>query len=411
MDCFDEDVDSQGNISIWAQQEAAPLVPPEIQIPDEEDLDMPRIFMKGHIYKEMHRTVDCQAMCFTHHAHDGCEMFPKSEACIVKRTQKRPQVGVLGGGFGQEVCPTTGRVHVQGWVVFKQLSSFGAIKASFCDKIHWEKMRGSVAQNIRYCSKEGQYVGFGDQHCTNPHKGQGRRSDLDEIKGMILAGATKAEINNKHFGTFVRYSSGIEKSIQNLACHATVPKEFHILIGPAGTGKTWAARKIMERHDANFDISHVYQPMQNNSGLLSFETYQNQKWILLDDFEPGTLGAGPLKRMTDKFGFGAILPGRGCSVPSRAYGVIITSNHPLEVWYQKSAVEVPAIKRRADSIKFYGPRSVKNLKTGEEEPNECPFLNVEEIERDAFVVPNEERNQNVCESDVCELHAKRRRIH
>ena len=57
--------------------------------------------------------------------------------------------------WGLEVAPSTGMLHVQGFIEAKKKlrpSVLGLPK-----QIHWEKCKGTAAQNIEYCSKEGNF--------------------------------------------------------------------------------------------------------------------------------------------------------------------------------------------------------------------------------------------------------------
>lgn len=56
--------------------------------------------------------------------------------------------------FGEEICPETKRKHLQGWIEFKtKVRPMERIK--LLKGAHWEKMKGSIDDNINYCSKEG----------------------------------------------------------------------------------------------------------------------------------------------------------------------------------------------------------------------------------------------------------------
>lgn len=58
--------------------------------------------------------------------------------------------------MGKEVCPSTNRKHLQGYVETKTLmrpTSLGWPK-----QIHWEKAAGSRSANINYCTKEGAWT-------------------------------------------------------------------------------------------------------------------------------------------------------------------------------------------------------------------------------------------------------------
>lgn len=57
-------------------------------------------------------------------------------------------------GVGEEVCPTTGTPHLQGWVEFsRKIRPLSLGLPHF----HWEKMKGTIADSVQYCSKEGKY--------------------------------------------------------------------------------------------------------------------------------------------------------------------------------------------------------------------------------------------------------------
>ena len=59
--------------------------------------------------------------------------------------------------IGEENCPKTGKKHLQGFVGFpkkcRPLETWRHLKIS-----HWEKCKGSEYQNVKYCSKNGNFV-------------------------------------------------------------------------------------------------------------------------------------------------------------------------------------------------------------------------------------------------------------
>lgn len=63
--------------------------------------------------------------------------------------------------YGEEVAPTTGTQHLQGYFrsakrIYKNTLTNSTIKW------HVEVARGSEDENINYCKKEGKYVEFGE---------------------------------------------------------------------------------------------------------------------------------------------------------------------------------------------------------------------------------------------------------
>lgn len=104
--------------------------------------------------------------------------------------------------FGLESCPTTGRQHLQGYVEWDFTASM-----AHCQKFlrcTWAPAKGSQEQNIVYCSKENDFVEFGER------KLQGQRSDLLDVKLAIDNGATNGELWQQHFSNMTRYHRAFE---------------------------------------------------------------------------------------------------------------------------------------------------------------------------------------------------------
>lgn len=59
-------------------------------------------------------------------------------------------------GFGRETCPTTGREHSQGFITTE--NKIRPVEYFKTKKVHWEKMKGSIEQNVEYCKKDGSYT-------------------------------------------------------------------------------------------------------------------------------------------------------------------------------------------------------------------------------------------------------------
>lgn len=55
--------------------------------------------------------------------------------------------------FEQEIAPTTGTEHLQGFIIFKNPRTITGLKR-ILRSAHWEEMKGTIDQNILYCTKE-----------------------------------------------------------------------------------------------------------------------------------------------------------------------------------------------------------------------------------------------------------------
>lgn len=117
--------------------------------------------------------------------------------------------------YQHEICPDTGREHLQGYVEFTKSIRLSAVKALFQDQtMHLEKRQGTRDQARDYCTKDEsrkpdtEPIQFGTYE-TNP----GARSDLNEVYELIKQGKRKAEILDAFPNVYMKYSNGIEKAI------------------------------------------------------------------------------------------------------------------------------------------------------------------------------------------------------
>jgi len=74
--------------------------------------------------------------------------------------------------IGKKICPTTGTLHLQGYVCFKKPQRFTGVKTVVGNKAHIEKAQGNAESNRLYCSKEGKF----EERGVMPRPGQ--RNDI-----------------------------------------------------------------------------------------------------------------------------------------------------------------------------------------------------------------------------------------
>ena len=109
--------------------------------------------------------------CFTHFEDDE------------KKQTMNKEVECLYIILGKEICPKTGKEHLQGYVHFKNALTFKGVQKRLCNyKIHVEHMKGTHDQAIEYCMKEGNYCEFG----VRPQ--QGKRTDFIRMRELEAQG-------------------------------------------------------------------------------------------------------------------------------------------------------------------------------------------------------------------------------
>lgn len=261
----------------------------------------------------------------------------------------------------EEKCPTTGRWHRHIYIEFAKKVKFTTLKHKYPD-IHIESRKSDTAEPARHYAQkdmdcqefpvkdgelrndDGQRFAFGTISDTKP----GKRTDLELATQSILQGKRMRDVALEHATTFVKYHKGLQ-AFANIAKTNVNPfaqRTCRIYYSAVpGCGKSLQAKKDMYGSD-------FYEPQQNAQGQLSFETYDGEPWILLEEFNPKSLDVTILKRMMDRGR--CVLPGRGSSVVGLHTGVIITTNSDPSKWYGKTDAEQmtewKAVSRRCTEV-------------------------------------------------------------
>lgn len=216
------------------------------------------------------------------------------------------------GIFGEEVAPTTGTRHLQGYLYRKSAAKWRTIKDMFPDA-HIEKAKGSPAQNIAYCSKDGEVTEF---NRDKKPVGQGKRSDLKDL----------ADAARKHPAVLDMIDAGVIRSgaalraFQRIQGLVQAPKRDDVRVGwfygASGAGKTRCAHAIM---------GDGLYCMGNDKGW--WDGYDGQVCVVVDDYNPASISPAQLLRLLDRYS--TTVGGKGTSMPFCGRRIIVTScEHP-----------------------------------------------------------------------------------
>lgn len=173
--------------------------------------------------------------------------------------------------YQYELCPTTGKVHIQGYLYYSDQVSFSTIHA-MCPGIWITNAKGSPAQNIAYCSKESTRIAGPYERGNRP--AQGSRSDLAEQLALVRGGMEPMDViasipmASKHIKHLMVYQTSLVNRPPNWA-----PNVF-ILWGDSGVGKT---RYVYDNYTSVYCVTY-------NKGGAWWDGYANQKAILFDDW-------------------------------------------------------------------------------------------------------------------------------
>ena len=244
------------------------------------------------------------------------------------------------GIAGEELAPTTGTPHLQGFCNLKKPMRFSSIKQHLSDAIHIEKANGSDEQNQEYCKKSGTWFEQGTP-CR-----QGHRTDLESVISTIQNGTnTYKGIAEAHPTAFIRYFRGIQEYLK--CTFPTRPRDFKTEVsyfwGPPGSGKS--RRALAEAKIIDPD-SIYYKPRG-----LWWDGYQQQKCVIVDDFY-GWIKYDELLKITDRYPYKVQIKGGFEEFTSTH--IWFTSNVDTDKLYRFCDYNPAAFERRLTNKEFMG---------------------------------------------------------
>lgn len=240
--------------------------------------------------------------------------------------------------YGKETCPKTKRLHWQGFVYWKNPQTIAGASKKL-GNAHVENCEGTLEDNERYCSKEGEYKTFGKK----PQ--QGERIDLKALIDKIGRGETNTEkIAIEQPMAYHQYGRTLEK-----AEDIYMRKQFRTEMtkGIWVTGKSGSGKSHYTLDDYSPDTHYIYR--QDNGW---WEGYKQQDIVVINDFK-GEIKYGELLQLIDKWPY---FVKRRCRepVPFTSKKVIITSiMRPEEVYHNLHAKDgIDQLLRRIEIVEL-----------------------------------------------------------
>lgn len=125
--------------------------------------------------------------------------------------------------FGKETGES-GTPHLQGYVVLDAVARLSKLK-KLCPRSHWEPMKGTIEQNDRYVSKEGDIYEAGDSPKTSAEKGTDEKIRWGHIRKLAEEGNFE-ELNQLYPKESVLYDRNIERIHKKAQKVATIDGEM-----------------------------------------------------------------------------------------------------------------------------------------------------------------------------------------
>lgn len=239
----------------------------------------------------------------------------------------------------EEISPSTGALHWQGFVVFDVRKRLTAIK-SLLPSAHFEPMRGSVDEAADYCSdpRKRRPGGLFLEDGIRPLYGNAARSKSAKANYNIAWDqAVRGEFEQidksimwRHLNTAFKIHTMFGKRAQNIVSDKT-PGVW--LYGEAGSGKS--------------TFANTYPHYSKDPANKWFDAYQGERIVVVDDFAPYHIAQTHiLKMLGHQFAFQGEV--KGAAIWLRPRVCIITSQYRIEqIWSEEKDPEsAAAINRR-----------------------------------------------------------------
>lgn len=214
---------------------------------------------------------------------------------------------------GLEVAPSTGTLHLQGFITFLRAYRLTQLK-KLLPRAHWERAKCADAAN--YCLKERIWL-------NKDNRSPGQRKDIEEAYRALETGTPRREFLS------TRPSFAAVRLYTTLAADYAVPRDFKPTViwlwGPTGSGKSHTACSLCDDYCV-VSLRDRY-----------WFGYGGQRCVVIDELRATDCPFSALLRFTDRW---------PCTVPTfygwqqlRSRLMVITSCQPPADTFRASATE------------------------------------------------------------------------
>lgn len=262
-----------------------------------------------------------------------------------------------------------GTPHLQFYVAGAKKITFKCLKKVF-PRAHLLVCKGTPQQNLTYCSKDGDFVTWGDLPMAKTAKATKAAKDKwDEVKELAINGdldSIDSEVFIKHYSTLKRIRSDHRmKARLPTLDWSTSPNVW--IYGPPGVGKSRRAR-------LDYPDAYIKAPQNKWWG-----GYNDEPVVLIDDLRlDQDYQLSNLITWADRYPFQAEIKADSTGM-IRPRVIVLTSNfHPNQIW--KLPEDINSILRRFRVVhmeqmeQFDATTSMKKRKVVEEDTPEKPPL-------------------------------------
>lgn len=297
-------------------------------------------------------------------AEDGAEQVeePRSTGSRVRFIVFQPEQG------------ESGTPHIQGYLVLRHPTTLTGVKRllapSGAGRAHLESARGSLDDNLRYCTKDESRIDWCPPGCSHQQsggdpfgldwepyfiggdrsevvgtgQGAGSRSDLARVAEDLLSGATTTTVARTHPKAFIQYSRGICALAAACSKRRDPGKAptIYWVHGPTGSGKSrWCYDQSPSAYWKSTD--HFW-----------WDGYDGVSDVIIDDYRADFCKFHVLLNLLDRYPYQVQI--KGGTLQFNAQTIYITCpSHPSVIWASRTTEDLNQLLRRITEIKYMGP--------------------------------------------------------
>ena len=256
--------------------------------------------------------------------------------------------------FQLETAPTTGTLHVQGYIASKDAKVFSTWKRILGPRVHFIAAVGDAQANKAYCSKDSDRVAGTLVYEEGEIPLPGKRNDVvDFAKACRDPGRTLLEIFDEYPVEFLRFP----RAMSLIRSVVATPRDFKTLgfwfYGSTGTGKSFTIRELAPL---------AYWKSADNKWWDGYDPVVHVD-VVIDDFRPNMCSFSQLLRLIDQYPF--TVESKGGTVVFRPRRVFIsTPRAPTTTWTTVPEEDIRQITRRLETIVEFCPGRVKRFVVG-----------------------------------------------
>lgn len=203
-----------------------------------------------------------------------------------------------------ERCPTTGRVHIQGFIHMKSPQRYTAIQKLFGGpNMSFFDARGTDEQNQTYCTKQRTRIEGSRGEIGQPVAGQGVRSDLEGMAKIIMdPQMSRKRLAQEYPQFFLKYPRGVEAlmELKEQTLDRDEPPKIICWFGETGTGKTMAATEMAKKKAAKLGVG-ISRIMGSVGDRFAFHACHTGDVLIIDEFVPSDIKLTQLLQLFDRY--------------------------------------------------------------------------------------------------------------